>query len=92
MKEDRCTQTGTADAPRPDSLLEGPLGPSATRRGIERLALSLDETAEALGLSRRKLQQLIAAKELPVTRIGRRVVVPVDALRKWLADRAEGGE
>ncbi|GMV70166.1 MAG: hypothetical protein AMXMBFR77_00050 [Phycisphaerales bacterium] len=61
------------------------------RPHIERLALSLDETAEAVGLSRRKLQQLIAAKEFPFTRIGRRVVVPIDALRKWLADRAEGG-
>lgn len=58
---------------------------------VMRLALSLDETAEAVGLSRRKLQQLIAANELPVKRVGRRVVVPIDSLRKWLADRAEGG-
>ena len=52
-----------------------------------RLALTLPEVAQALGVSERHLRDLRA--ELPCITLGRRVVVPVDALRDWLLRRVE---
>jgi excisionase family DNA binding protein len=40
-----------------------------------RLLLSVKEAASALGLSPRTIHSLIAAKQLPVRRIGRRVLI-----------------
>lgn len=56
-----------------------------------RLALSPKEAAIALGVSERLLWSLTAAGEVPHTRLGRRVLYPHDLLKRWLADRAEGG-
>lgn len=61
------------------------------RPEVERLALSLHETAEALSISRRKVQQLVTRREIPFARVDRRLVFPIDQLREWLADRVEGG-
>lgn len=47
---------------------------------IERLAYTKVEAAKALGLSLRTIDNLIAAKELTVRRIGRRVVIPATSL------------
>ena len=52
-----------------------------------RLALRPIEAAEALGISERKLRQLLPG--LPHVRLDGVVVLPVDQLRKWLAERAE---
>jgi helix-turn-helix protein len=51
-----------------------------------RLALSIAEAAQALGVSERHLRTHLS--EIPHARIGGRVVVPVDAAREWLRDRA----
>jgi excisionase family DNA binding protein len=48
-----------------------------------RLALSLDEAAEALGVSRDYLDEHIRG-ELRVVRRGRRVLVSVKELERWL--------
>lgn len=48
---------------------------------IERLAYTKLEAAKALGLSLRTIDNLIAAKELTVRRIGRRVVIPATGLQ-----------
>lgn len=60
------------------------------RPKVERLALSLDETAEALSISRRKVQQLVTRREIPFARVDRRLVFPVDQLREWLREQASG--
>ena len=55
-----------------------------------RLALSIAETATALGLSRRTVERCLSDGLLPSARIGaRRRVVPVAALRALLS-RADG--
>ncbi len=56
-----------------------------------RLALRPHEAAAALGISERKLRELLP--ELPTVRRGRIVLIPVEPLRKWLRDesRAEKG-
>jgi hypothetical protein len=52
-----------------------------------RLALRPVEAAAALGISERKLRDLLP--RLPHVRLDGVVVLPVHQLRKWLADRAE---
>jgi len=52
-----------------------------------RLALRPKEAAEALGLSERKLRELLP--ELPHVRVGAAVLLPVDALRAWLLDQTK---
>jgi excisionase family DNA binding protein len=58
---------------------------------IERLAYTKVEAAKALGLSLRTIDNLIAAKELTVRRIGRRVVIPATGLQTLIrCDRRTG--
>ncbi len=49
----------------------------------EPILLSKRESARALSISLRKLEYLIAAKELKVRRIGRRVLVPRRSLEDF---------
>jgi len=58
---------------------------------MDRLLLRPIEAAEAIGIGRTKLYQLLASGELPSIRIGSSVRVPVDALRDWIAQRLERG-
>ena len=54
----------------------------------EALTLSKVEAAQMLGISLRTIDRLIAMKQLPVRRLGRRVLIPRDGLRNLLsADR-----
>ena len=53
----------------------------------DRLALSIPEAAQALGVSENHFRSLLP--ELPHVRLGNRVVIPVEALRKWLQEATE---
>ncbi|MGY6215903.1 helix-turn-helix domain-containing protein [Methylolobus aquaticus] len=51
---------------------------------------SLDDAARLLGgISVRTVRRLIEAGELPVVRIGRRLTVPVEGLRAWVASHTQ---
>ncbi len=50
------------------------------------MALRPREAAKVLGLSERSLRELLP--RLPVVRTRRAVLIPVDALRKWLVTNA----
>jgi excisionase family DNA binding protein len=55
---------------------------------MERETFNLDETAEAVGVSRRHLATLIKRGDgPPIVRLGRRIVVRRTALASWLAAR-----
>ncbi len=54
---------------------------------MEKLLLKPMEVTEALGISRARVYELIASKELPCVRIGRSVRVPAEALKHWIEDR-----
>jgi excisionase family DNA binding protein len=58
----------------------------------DRLMLRPTEAADAIGVSRSKAYELIAAGEIPSVKVGGCVRVPLQALRQWidrqLADRA----
>lgn len=58
------------------------------RRITPRLALSKAEAAQALGISVDFLEDHVLA-ELRVVRIGRRRLIPVAELERWLAERTE---
>lgn len=48
------------------------------------LAVSVPEAARRLGISARTVATLVAQKELPSRKIGRRRVIPVSALSHFL--------
>jgi excisionase family DNA binding protein len=48
-----------------------------------KLLVSREEAAQLLSISQRALDYLVAAKRLPVRRIGGRVLLPVADLRKY---------
>ena len=50
----------------------------------DRLTLTVEEAAEMLGISRAFAYALVKRDELPSVRLGRRVVVPRDALERLL--------
>ena len=51
------------------------------------LVLTVSETAEALALSARTVNRMLARHELPSIKIGRRRLIRRDALRTWLDSR-----
>jgi excisionase family DNA binding protein len=54
----------------------------------ERLNVSVKEATQIIGIGRSRLYQIINAGELRTIRIGKRRLVPVDAIRDFVA-RAE---
>ncbi len=55
-----------------------------------KLALSVAEVAETIGICRPAVYELLKRKDFPSVRVSdRRIVVPVDALRRWLDEQAE---
>lgn len=73
--------TDPAPVYAPPSLPDGP-------PPVPRLALSVGEAAQAIGLSEREVWRRIADGALPVVRIGRRTLIRVAALDAFLAARA----
>lgn len=56
----------------------------------EKLMLRPIEAADAIGVSRTKAYELIASGEIPSVKVGGCVRVPVDALKKWIANSTTG--
>ncbi len=57
---------------------------SVIGRATEALAMSKVEAAQMLGVSVRTVDRLSALKELPVRRLGRRVLIPRNSLQTLL--------
>jgi excisionase family DNA binding protein len=51
----------------------------------DKIAVNTQEAARMLSVSPRTIQNYIAAKLLPVRKIGRRTVIPVRALERFLS-------
>jgi excisionase family DNA binding protein len=49
-----------------------------------RATITVEEAAELLGIGRSAAYEAARSGDLPVRRIGRRILVPVPALRVWL--------
>jgi excisionase family DNA binding protein len=59
---------------------------------VPKLALSIAEAADALALSARTVEELVKLGQLPIVRIGRRVLLPVAALKSWLDGQTEAAD
>ena len=55
---------------------------------IDRVTLTVTETAAALGVSRPTVYQLIKRADFPVLRIGGRTLISADGLRAWVEAQA----
>jgi hypothetical protein len=55
---------------------------------VNRLALSIAEAASVLGVSENSFRSAVMP-EIEKLYVGRRVLVPVVALERWVADRSE---
>jgi excisionase family DNA binding protein len=55
-----------------------------------RLALSVAEAASVLGVAENTLRTILS--EIPHLHVGRRVVIPVEPFKEWLASQAKAGQ
>ena len=53
---------------------------------VQRLTLTIEETAKLLGIGRQLAYDRVKTGEIPVIKIGRRLLVPRSALEKLLAN------
>jgi len=51
---------------------------------MDKLLLKPAEAAEAIGVGRSKVYELLASGDLPSVRIGASIRIPVDRLRLWI--------
>jgi len=65
---------------------------SATGGSVDRLLYSVQEVAEALGVTDRYVRTLIAAGEIKSVRIGARRMIPVKDLNVWIDGLREAEE
>lgn len=57
----------------------------------EKLTLSVDEMAAMLGISRPVAYELSKKEGFPAIRVSeRRIIIPVESLKRWLVKQAEG--
>lgn len=57
----------------------------------ERVAFSPGEIAEAMGVSRPTIYKLLKRQDFPRLKIGRRTVIPAEAVKRWMNEHLEGG-
>lgn len=55
----------------------------------EKLVLTVEEAGKMLGVSRPTAYQLSRSEGFPAIRIGRRVLVPVQQLKEWIAQQTQ---
>ncbi len=53
-----------------------------------RLTVTVKQLAEMMGLNESAIYQLTSQKRIPHVKIGRRVLFPVEVVRKWLEEHA----
>ena len=56
---------------------------------MDKLTMSVPETAEALGISVNSCYNLVRRADFPSIRVGGRWIVPVESLKRWLNQQAE---
>jgi excisionase family DNA binding protein len=67
------------------------MGTSASLNPLEGRVMTLDEVASLLRISRGSAYEAARRKEIPTIRIGRRLLVPTDALNKMLSGQIAAG-
>lgn len=54
------------------------------------LLLNVKQLADLLGVSDSSAYELIQEDDFPAVRIGKRIVIPKDELRKWISTNTKG--
>ena len=57
---------------------------------VKAMTYSVEETAEILGLSTKTVYDLCSSRDFPALRIGRRIRVNAEGLRRWIDVRTNG--
>ena len=57
-----------------------------------RMVLKLGETADLLGISQTKMHELLTQTDIPRMMLGRSIVIPTQALMKWIMAKTKGGK
>lgn len=60
-------------------------------RNLPRLAVGVDEAMQIIGLGRNTVLELVHSGQLRHVRVGRRIVIPVSALKEYLDRNAVEG-
>ena len=68
---------------------DGPQTAQATQHG-SRLTLTIPEACHALGIGETMLRQMMRTGQLPILKIGRRVLIPRQAVEKLVAEACIG--
>jgi excisionase family DNA binding protein len=81
-------------APAPTVPSEPRTAPGAGPATQERLTLTVEEAAQALGISRASAYEAVRIHQVPSVRIGKRILVPRKALERMLdtGDAGKGSE
>lgn len=53
---------------------------------LDKLTISVQELSEVLGISKVTAYKVVNTDGFPVLKLGKRVVVPVEALHEWLKE------
>lgn len=61
---------------KPENMIDG------------KICVSVAELAKLLGISKVKAYEVVSTKGFPALEIGRRIIIPVRQLNKWLEDNA----
>ena len=56
-------------------------------RIMEKIAYSITETADMLGISKSHAYELVKERKLPVLELGRRKVIPKEYLELWIHEK-----
>lgn len=57
---------------------------------MEKLVYTVHETAQILNIGMNKAYELIQQKQIPFVRVGRKILIPKQALQSWLASTYVG--
>ena len=79
-------QAGSPSKSRQDNHGHTDAGENS-RDVMDRLLLRPAEAAEAIGVSRSRMYELLASGDVPSIRVGRTVRIAVAALQAWIAER-----
>lgn len=58
---------------------------------MEKLTVTVKEMADIVGVSRCTAYELIHQQGFPVVWLGKRAVIPIEGLKKWLNEQAQAG-
>ena len=57
---------------------------------MERTTMSVQELSAQMGISLPKAYELVKTPGFPTLRIGTRILIPIDAYKKWLMKQSTG--